>query len=86
MLGVVASEGLETVNTTESGACGSSMLHTEQGFHVVNVKVLGIAEFGLWDDAKSLEEAVWRILVAVYIIMMEHDIAKVGWRLIYERK
>ena len=53
------------------------MLHAKQGAHVVHVEVLGVAEFGLWDDATGLEEAVLGV-PPVYSIgsLREHGAAE----------
>ena len=81
VLAVVAGFGLETVDTTEGAECGTSMLHTKQGSHVVLVEVLGVAEFGLWDDATGLQEAVLGV-PPVYSIgsLMEHGAAELVGR------
>ena len=76
---LVVDERFETINTTKGAECGLSMLHTKQGFHVVNIKDLKVAEFSLLDDTISLEEAVLRILAFCLIKnLRKHGVAKVG--------
>ena len=67
---VDAGEELETVDATDGGPRGRSVLHDEQSFLAVNIEVplLGVAELIILDDAVDLSvepAGEWRREVVV---------------------
>ena len=78
---VGAREGVETVSATDSSPCGQTVLHDEQALLTVDIKVLGVADLSVLDDAVGLEETILGVAVVRLIRgVREHCVAIVGDR------
>ena len=81
IVSVDASERVEPIDATYSGACSQTVLHNKLSCLAVNVEVLGLADLVVLHDAKDLEEPIVRVLVARLVLgLREHELAEVGRR------
>jgi hypothetical protein len=81
VLSVDAGEGIEAVGTTNGGPRRQPILHDEHAPLTVDVKVLGIADLVVLDDAVGLEETILGVLVVRSITgLREHCVGKVSDR------
>jgi hypothetical protein len=62
VLRVPANKRLNTIEATESAACGLSVLDDDQTLLAVGIEVLRLADLVVLDDASDLEEPAGEIL------------------------
>ena len=75
VVGVVASNRLQTVDATKGSASRAAILDGKQRLHVVDVEILRSVELGLGDDALDLDEVVLGLLVPLAIFRLrEHKV------------
>jgi hypothetical protein len=73
---IAAGEGLETVGATDSRPRRQPILYDEQTLITMDVKVLGVADLIILDDAVGLEETIFGVLVGSIDRLREHCIHK----------
>lgn len=76
-----AREGLKTVDATHGGPCGWLVLYNEQAFLIVDVEMLGVAEFGAGTAHRLREEAVpWAAVLRSIRTLRKYRVAKLRYR------
>ena len=81
VLGVCANERLHAGETTESGACGLSVLDDNQAFLAVGIELLRLADLVILYDSSDLKEPVGGILeVGPALRVRVHLADKIGRR------
>ena len=73
---VIAGEGLETINTTDSGARGQPIFDDKQALVAIEIEMLRLANFTVLDDAEGWEKTVVGIGVIFAITeLREHEVS-----------
>lgn len=84
---VNAGERLETVHATDGGPHGRPIFYDEQALLATGVEMLGVAHFGVLDDAMGLEGIIFGITVVLSTFgLREHRISTIwDWRVYHLR-